>query len=468
MKKIKTIIAVLICVFCVTSCSKWFDVKPKKMVEQDDLFSTENGFKEALTGIYLKMGDKEIYGRATTYGFMDVLAQYYQKSEEISGGHQDKLNYVFPSTITENYVKGIWSTSYNVIANINNLLLFLEKNREVLVTEGYYEIMKGEALGLRAFLHFDLLRIYGPIYKLNKGASSIVYRTEFDADSKRLKSAQDIVSLVLNDLKEAELLLKNDAMSMEFPTSSSDEADMAGDKFLVYRHKRMNLYAVKGLMARVNMYADQKTDAMKYAKEVIESPYFSLIKSNTTDKIFSKEIIFSIYIPKFKTYYQDDFSGSNGYIVSEASFLDNLYSTQTDGKNDIRYKSYAESGKIFIQSKYEQTNMWASTEQTIPLIRLPEMYYILAECSSDPAESSAYLSEVREARAIDAIEYTDNEKLMNIEKEYRKEFSGEGQLFYFYKRHAYKTFVNSPLKDMTASNYIFSLPDNEKLFGGVE
>lgn len=468
MKNNNIIIVLLLCVLSVTSCSKWFDVKPKKMVEQKDLFSTENGFKEALTGIYLKMGADDIYGRTTTYGFLDVLAQYYKNADETYAGHQDKLNYVFPSTRTESYIKSIWSASYNVIANINNLLFFLDENRNVLTTEGYYEIIKGEALGLRAFLHFDLLRIYGPIYKQNKNALSIVYRTEFDADSRKLKSAQEIIELVLADLKAAEELLKNDAMSMEFPTHSFEEEDMKGDPFLVYRHKRMNLYATKGLMARVNMYADQKSEAMKYAKEVVEAPYFSLIKNNSVDKIFSNEILFSIYIPKFKTYCQEDFSISRGYIVSTSAFLNNLYSTQTDGKNDIRYKSYVERGKIFIQSKYDQTNMWASTEQTIPLIRLPEMYYILAECSDNITQSSAYLSVVRESRSIDAIEYTEKDRLINIEKEYRKEFSGEGQLFYFYKRHAYKTFVNSPLKDMTASNYIFSLPDNEKLFGGVE
>lgn len=39
-------------------------------------------------------------------------------------------------------------------------------NREVITTPGYYEIMKGEALGLRAFLHFDLLRMFGPVFAM--------------------------------------------------------------------------------------------------------------------------------------------------------------------------------------------------------------------------------------------------------------------------------------------------------------
>ena len=55
--------------------------------------------------------------------------------------------------------------------------------------------------------------------------------------------------------------------------------------------------------------------------------------------------------------------------------------------------------------------------------------------------------------------------LDEIEKEYRKEFYGEGQLFFFYKRHAYTTFLHSPVNQMAESNYMFSWPDNETLFG---
>ena len=54
---------------------------------------------------------------------------------------------------------------------------------------------------------------------------------------------------------------------------------------------------------------------------------------------------------------------------------------------------------------------------------------------------------------------------LEIEKEYRKEFYGEGQLFYFYKRNGYTTFLHSPLSNMTESNYMFSWPDDETLFG---
>lgn len=90
--------------------------------------------------------------------------------------------------------------------------------------------------------------------------------------------------------------------------------------------------------------------------------------------------------------------------------------------------------------KYKQENLWASTEGTVVLIRLSEMYYILAECAATPGEAAEFLNKVRNIRGVDPVVCTEANRLDEIEKEYRKEFYGEGQLFFFYKRHAYTTF----------------------------
>lgn len=37
------------------SCSEWMTVRPSTEIEADLLFSTEEGFKNALTGIYARM-----------------------------------------------------------------------------------------------------------------------------------------------------------------------------------------------------------------------------------------------------------------------------------------------------------------------------------------------------------------------------------------------------------------------------
>ena len=122
--------------------------------------------------------------------------------------------------------------------------------------------------------------------------------------------------------------------------------------------------------------------------------------------------------------------------------------------------------------------------EIMPLIRLSEMYYIAAECTTDAGESADLINTVRHARSIpesldiqatnaydapDVRPGYDSSKSVRINelmKEYRKEFYGEGQLFYFYKRHFYRTFFHCPLSaGMAAENYTPRLPDDEYIFG---
>ena len=456
----KYIVSICIGMFLFSSCSNWLDVKPKTTVEEEEVFSRELGFKEALTGVYIKMASTDLYAKNLSYGFLDILGQRYQINAVAN--YENPLWYTFPSTYTESYTETIWA-----IANLNNLLYYCDKNKNVFTTEHYYEIIKGEALGLRAFLHFDLLRMFGPIYKDNPMAKRIAYRTEFNQVPKEMQSSDVVVDSIITDLKRAEILLTNtDPLNFEFPKTEDGDRGTGKDGFLEYRHKRMNLYAVKAMLARVYLYAGNKVEAANYASQVIEGKYFDLI-GDATDVLRSKEIVFSVYVDKFDQQVTDITNGSSYCIVKE-SFLNEMFDVANDGTNDLRIREgvgfdYGTNG--IKMRKYKQENLWASTEGTVVLIRLSEMYYILAECAATPGEAAEFLNKVRSVRGIDPVVCTEANKLDEIEKEYRKEFYGEGQLFFFYKRQAYTTFLHCPVNQMTESNYMFSWPDNETLFG---
>lgn len=457
----KYIINICLGMIFLSSCSNWLDVQPKTTVGEEEVFSRELGFKEALTGLYIKMAQEGLYGRDLTIGFIDILGQRYQTAA--SDGYQNSLWYTFPSTKTETYTEKIWGSMYNLIANVNNLIYYCDKNKPVFTTENYYEIIKGEALGLRAFLHFDLLRMYGPI-DCTSDARRIAYRTEFNREAKTMQPANVVMDSIITDLKAAELLLTGtDPLNFEFPIKEVEEENMEGDRFLVYRHKRMNLYAVKALLARAYLYAGNKTEAEKYADEVISSPYFDLI-NNTSDILRSKEIIFSIYVDKFN---QDNIL-TKTYSINTEEFFNELFDVDNEGAQDVRVRpgvafNYSTNG--ITMKKYEQANLWVSTQVTIVLVRLSEMYYIMAECAETPQDAAFWLNKVRDMRALSPVECTEQNLLDEIEKEYRKEFYGEGQLFYFYKRHGYQTFLHCPIENMNESNYMFSWPENEVLFG---
>ncbi len=486
MKKIKYNIAACL-LLVLASCSDWLDVNPKTHVKEEELFSTEQGFKEALTGVYMNLCSTNLYGRELTYGFLDILAQRYNTgyTDVESIDYTRSAWYEFPSTLTETKINAIWSEMYNTIANINNFLGNLEsRGRDVITTDGYYNLMKGEMLGLRSYIYFDLLRMFGPIYKENPDSPSIPYRTRFSRDNARLLPASAIVDSLVVTLKEAEQLLADDPMNISFPTAITD-ADPDIDPFLDYRFNRMNLCAVKAELARVLLYkgdAQSKAEAARYAQEVIDyrkgsSLLFQLVSDNSSDRMGSTELIFalSMDLENFDTQIENDFqiTMSSAYYIRERERVYELFDTQTDGYNDMRMKEgqgFTISNNGSRTMKYDQTGLFSEAiENIVPLVRLPEMYYIVAECTDDLTESADVLGIVRSARGLSGLNaFRDGgEKQTAIEKEYRKEFYAEGQLWYFYKRLGYETFQFCPVAHMTEDNYRFSIPDDESSLGAL-
>ncbi len=474
-------IGLLVLGFLLGGCQDWLDVQPKISVQEKDIFSTEHGFKDVLTGFYIDMGSPELYGKNMTYGFVDILAKRYDNSIVAS----ELYNYQGEYKIVKD---AIWKKGYNIIANINNFLHFIDANHKVLKHEHYYEIMKGEALGLRAFLHFDLLRLFGPVYKENPDMESICYRVRMNKYATPRLAASLVVDSVLHDLLQAESLLeKHDSELFH-----ADEYNENRNAFLVLRQLRMNIWAVRAMLARVYLYKgdpDSKKTAYNYAKAVIDSGHFSLMESNTDNRILFPEHIFSLHVYKLEKLLEPDFGmQSSNRLYALQSTIDELYEKGRGYATDFRQNNYyfQSSEDKLVLKKYDQSGYTGKYNgaEIVPLIRLSEMYYIVAECAEDVEESVKMLNEVRHFRAIlesldiqggqaydqldsrPGFDMTKTMRVNELMKEYQKEFYGEGQLFWFYKRHFYRSFYHCPLTGgMQKENYIPQVPDDELVFG---
>lgn len=472
-----------------TSCGEWLDVQPKTSVEQDDLFARETGFKDALTGFYLLMGTETLYAQDLTYSYLDMLAGRYESAPEI---YDWSTLYAFDGTY-QSTVNSIYSKFYNIIANINNFLYFVDAKRDVITTPHYYETMKGEALGLRAFLHFDLLRMFGPVYSQDPDGKAVPYRTAFNNEATPILSAREVLDRCIADLLEAEKLL-------EGHDSEIFNYDDTADAFTEMRQMRMNLWAVRAMLARAYCYrgdSESKALALQYAKQVIDSEKFTLATYNsiTVAPIMPTEQIFALYI---YDYYQivdpvfKDASSSNILSAYQAT-VETWYETSGGGASDKRFQTFnnvSDNGRIKkVSQKYNQGYYSSSRDNysglnSQPLIRLAEMYYIAAECEPDAETAASYLNAVivtrtgqNNATQTKNFDQTDSRQIYGqvtgqtvrvneLMKEYVKEFYGEGQLFFFYKRHNFKTFSNCPIpqEDMT-THYQMPLPDDEYTFG---
>ena len=130
----KIIIGLSFLVLLICSCESWLSVSPESEVKYDDLFSTKNGFKDQLTGVYTSMSTEDLYGAHLTYGMMDALGQQYTWKAQ-AGNYYYLHRFEYNNSLSANIISGIWNHMYNSIANVNILLKALDEYGEVLSPE---------------------------------------------------------------------------------------------------------------------------------------------------------------------------------------------------------------------------------------------------------------------------------------------------------------------------------------------
>jgi hypothetical protein len=476
---------IIILAFLAAACSDWLDVSPRIQIKESENFKNPQGFKDALTGIYLLMTEEKTYGRELSFGLADVLGKQYTTGFNSTNEYYYPSIYDYTAQASKDKFATIWGGMYNILANVNSLITHLDEADPATFTGDEYHIIRGEAYGLRAFLHFDLLRLFGPSYLVNSNAKAIPYATVFNNSVTPLSTVREVIDKALADLTVAAAELRYDPVTRG--ESSSDHSE-----YIRNRHYHFNYYAVKLLQARIWLYAGNHRDALTAAEEVIGQTLFTWVPQaqvvttsvETRNLVFWQELIFALNVNDITTIgfgttgITSWFSreGSGGFNKTVTNW--NTVYESTTYSSDYRYQYlmralgtfYATSNKL-----YQPTGVYGQDFlNKMPIMRLNEAYYIAAECAlnlSDKGKAVSYLNEVREHRYIndplgsalpnDAIQE-------EIRKEYVKEFICEGQLFYYYKRLDSETiqFYSPGTTGVQPRNaYVLPLPDDEIEYG---
>ena len=441
-----------------TGCDRFLDVQPKDQYTEKQLLATRGGYYTAMNGLYNNLTSNSLYGKNLSYELIDVISKRYAPLAKST--YLTSLNsWGYAEENVSKALESTWATAYTTILNCNVILENLATQQGIL-SPAETNLMKGELLALRAFLHFDMLRLFGPIYKEDPSAPSIPYNESVKIMNLPLLSADSIVhNKIMRDLDEAEKLLAKDPVIPEGPMASALEDE--NEVYLRYRQLRMNYYAVLALKARVYLYAGEKDKALQAAYKLLKdktvSEWFPPVDPNKLlannvdpDRVFSTEVLMGIYMKKrgdIYTYSFDAENAGNNFLQPRNSFVDgNLFAGETQ---DYRYQSqWAQAtsigvtGHIFTKYKAIQdgdAKLFYSS--FMPLIRLSEMYYIAAECEPKVSDGNSWLNQIRTLRGLPEITITDENELMSkLRIEYLREFWGEGQIFFMYKRHNTSTY----------------------------
>ena len=454
MKKIYLLL--FLCVASV-SCNEWFDTTPDgTSIPEDRFFRNENAFLNALTDVYTQLRSESLYGRMLSVGELEFMGQNFQPAGTDFQAAAD-LNYAdaaFRTAIEQTFVD-----MYKAIAACNNVIGHIETTKIVFNSKSRKRIITGELYGLRAALHFELLRLFHPAYAVDPGFVGLPYMVRFGMTASEPLSTEVFVGKVIADLERAASELETtDPVLDGFKPGTV----LPGEIDSRLRTFCLNYYAVTTLLARVCLYKGDYEQAAAYAARAFEHQ----------TKVEKRYRLFYYFGP--------------GVYGRDGASVTKHYAALFDNPKDTRYRDWfdnSDPSRVFMAYKFGENSVLngytsvAGNESVlpcrIPFVKLGEAALIEAEAlvrqsADNIADAAARVAELQKARDIPTVAerletsgLTVGELLDAIELEYRREFFGEGQLFYYYKR------LNSPRiprsdgteLTMTADKYTWPIPE---------
>lgn len=406
-----------------TSCDDYLDVTPSDKQTADQVFASKAGFYTASNGIYDALSGDALYGKQMTWEAMDLMAPSY-----ITTFSSQYMKSLAANNYTDTYaapvLSSIWAMAYELILNANLLIEQVDKQQGLLTTQEA-NCLKGEMLAVRAFLHLDMLRLFGPIPQKGLEQMAIPYNESTAISALPLLSVKDVAEKILRDLDEAEALLNSDPIIENGPMMS--EATGSEGVQLRYRQYRMNYYAVIALKARAYSWICDSENAVAQALRLVEDkkvqdmfpavdPNKLLANTTNPDRVFSSEVLMGVYDKDRDQVYQDYFAATapasqrlqtlSTYIMGDYGLFNHMLLGPES--NDYRFQSQWEiasgvgaAGYTFI--KFKQIDQPDPLDENseyyyakmIPLITMQEMYYILCENGATDADKFHWYNEAR-------------------------------------------------------------------------
>lgn len=444
------------------SCSKKIEIKPDYQLDGSSPLANIKEADNVLTGAYDGFQNADYYsssGPSGAYSVVpDIMGDDLIETRESLGNYQTQAEWVYTSD--EDDIQATWLNAYNIISRVNIILRDIDNIASQ--DPKAANRIKGQALAIRAHVHFDLLRFFGESLDGNSTNRGIPYVTKFDVTAKPGRSTvKESYEKILADLAQAATILSGE---LDKPINTDDDKT------------RIDRLVVKAMQARVNLYAGQWQAAADAATAVISQKALSSIDNfpfiwndETTE-----EVLWSVSFETLQdgvVYDNVFFARGNRSSYRPAQGLTALY----DQANDVRYSSYmanvgtlngiARTPRLVVIKHLGKGN---ATDGVVnwKAYRVAEMYLIRAEANfrlNKQPEALADLNELR-AHRIDGFTpgtETGNALWTAIMTERRKELAFEGHRFFDFKRWN-KTPINRCASNTDTPSTICSLDSDSR------
>ena len=444
-----------IIIICCTSLLLWgcdgkLDIEPQQSISTDVALNSSENVINVLIGTYSEAGGQfgiasdgrseggELYGAD-----FNLFSELMGSDGEITwNGTFDTYEDVFDRDLIANnfLARDNWMRAYNLINIANNVIANIG-----IVDQALQDQALGEALFMRAIMHFELVRIYALPFEAGGTNSQLgvpIILSPTDAIDQGTQvgrsTVAEVYTQVIADLTEAESLMnsRNGAFA--------------------------NRYVAAAMLRRVYLQQGDYATAVDAANRVITDGGYTLVPdyaSAFNNASNSVEDIFAI---------QQNSTFNAGVSNSGLpTFYANLVGVGRDGDIDIlpAHLNLYEAGDARLDLFYTgldglpKTGKWAVDGANIPVVRLAEMHLTRAEGNFRLGTSvgADALDDVNLIRARVGLSALASLTVDDILAERRKELAFEGLRLHDLKR-TQQSVSGSPFN---ADELVFPIPQRE-------
>ncbi len=336
----------------------------------------------------------------------------------------------------ETQVYTYWKNCYHNIARCNTILR--ESTLAVVEEEEARYQYQGEALFIRSYHYFNLVRLYGPLFMVTERISAD------EARKYNRTSVDNVYAQIISDLK---LIVDNELLPEVYPESQTGRA---------------TLWAAKTLLAKVYLTRGELAEAKKLLENVKTSsghkllPDFAEIFSINNE--MNEEIIFAVRYRAnnagmgnpFGNYFAALNSGSSilngdgqGQNYPTVTLMNAYIANETDTRKDATVaEGYMDELTGYVEDYYVTKFLAPVTlkndgEKDFPVLRYADVILMLAEIENEQGNTGTalnYLNEIRRRAGIREIEANEisnkYDMRLAIEHERFLEFAYENHRFF--------------------------------------
>jgi hypothetical protein len=437
---------VLILLLGMLGCEDFVEVEvPDSQLSGELVFEDVRTAEAVLVSVYTRMHNNTLV--TGDVGGISVLLGNYTDELDCFAATSQELLFNQNDLIAANpTIQSLWRNTYNLIYTVNTVIEGVEN--ATTLAQADRNRLKGEALFIRAYLHFYLNQLFGEI--------PYVTTTDYRVNTTIGKQTNNAVFFLLEaDLQNAENLLT--------------------DSYIGQHRVRPNKNAVLALQARLYLYNQKWELAKQKASSVINnSALYALVPDvnnvflrNSTSTIWqlmaapegkntldAKSFIFTAVPPPSRALKQE--------LVD--SFEPN------DLRRNNWVKSVTNGSATFYHAfKYKRNNDTSTSMEYSIQLRLEEMYLIRAEANAELNLLDLSVTDLNiirnRAGLANTTAQSKEDLLTSIVKERQIEFFTElGHRFFDLKRLGLLDSVLTVAKlGWNTTDALFPLPENELL-----